>query len=380
MPVYTICCSVTVAILFAALTGCDNTSVPDSSQPSTKVNQVDSRELELFRFEGICDGSAVVQLPNKNLLVAYDEENTLYEFSASGGAILNEYPYGRPPVATSAVHNPEVDVEGAVAVKPYLWWVGSHGNDGRGRPAPNRQQLFRAIVSADSAGQTRVEVLKETFDLLPTLLTQGKAAGLLNESMLKRKPKKGGINIEGLSVLDNGNLLLGLRSPLTDQIVATQIAAKKKSAGDDTPDAVAHRAGSAIAAEVDVSALPPRVTGFHLLDLDNRGIRDLYATDTGFVVIAGDVASGGRFSIYRWAPGSQPRRLLDLPAHFNAEAIIKVQGHWLVFSDDGKVKRHEESAADGDRQCDAIRRNNPMANRHPSVFFRALVLNEQLLQ
>jgi len=62
-------------------------------------------------------------------------------------------------------------------------------------------------------------------------------------------------------------------------------------------------------------------------------------------------------------PDTDPVRLYDLPPHFNAEALVDIGRHWLVLSDDGKVKRSDESAADGVRSCDSIRRKNPLAEK-----------------
>ncbi len=327
---------------------------PNSTEPgSPEIPTVTTQSsASVIRFNGVCDGSAAVLLPNDNLLVAYDEQNTLFEFSSSGGHLLQEHDYSKALNSKS-----EVDVEAAVVVGQHIWWIGSHGNDGSGEQAVSRQQLFKTTVLVSTDGQITVEVEGESIDLLPVLLRQGISAGLLDQSQKNKKPKKGGINIEGLSVLENGNLLLGLRSPLT---------------GDDT--------GNAIIAQVDLSATQPTIVRFYNLDLGNRGIRDIQAFENGFLLIAGDVDSGGDFSIYRWEADAKPQRIFDLPAHFNAEALVYTGKQWLVLSDDGKVKRHDESAKDGDRRCDSIRRKNPLAAQHPSVFFRALVVDRQMLR
>jgi len=338
---------VVVWITVSFLAGCDS-SPAQSASPEVQTPSSTS----IIRFNGICDGSAVVQLSNGNLLFAYDEQNTLFEFSPTGGRPVREHDYGNALGSES-----EVDVEGAVLVHQHIWWIGSHGNDGSGNRALSRQQLFRTEVVIDSNNQSRVEVVGESVDLLPILLQHGIAAGLFKPSQSKKQSKKGGINIEGLSVTVNDNLLLGLRSPL--------------SSGD---------VGDAIVAQIDLVQEPPTIVRFHRLELGDRGIRDIQATADGYLLIAGKVDRGGTFSIYRWAPDSKPVWLLDLPDHFNAEALVDTGEHWLVVSDDGKVKRSDESAADGDRRCDKIRRKNPLAGKHPSVFFRAMGIDRQSLQ
>ncbi len=348
-----------MAMMIWLLIGCDTAPVPDVT------TKVDSRGLhsntKVVRFSGICDGSAVVRLPNSNLLFAYDELNSLFEFAPTGGAALREYDYGSALDVKS-----EVDVEAAVLVGEYIWWIGSHGNDGDGNRALSRQHLFRTPVVGEDYTEadaeetngvvTRLQIdVLDSINLLALLYKQGSAAGLLNDDQLHLKPKKGGINIEGLSVMDNGDLLLGLRSPLS-------------------------AAADALVVQIELGSKAPRVVRFYKLDLDGRGIRDLKASNDAYLLIAGNVDNGGEYSIYRWMPGAASDRLFDLPAHFNAEALVDLGQSWLVLSDDGKVKRSDESAADGSRSCDTIRRKNPLAERHPSVFFRALVLDHQTLQ
>ena len=324
----------------SVVTACDTPPAANSKQ-SEIPNANSPGSNNILRFNGVCDGSAAVLLSNDNLLVAYDEQNALFEFSSGGGNPLREHGY-----AKALGIKPEVDVEAAAVIDEHIWWIGSHGNDGDGNQALSRQQLFKTLVRFDADLQSRVEVVAGSIDLLPVLLRQGIPAGLIDRSQKKRKPKKGGINIEGLSAMENGNLLVGLRSPLT---------------GGDS--------GNAIIAQVDLSASQPTVVRFYTLDLGNRGVRDIQTSENGFLLMAGDVDSGGEFSIYRWGPAAKPERLLDLPAHFNAEALVYTGKQWLVMSDDGKVKRSDKSAKDEDRRCDSIRRKNPLADQHPSVFF-----------
>ncbi len=42
-----------------------------------------------------------------------------------------------------------------------------------------------------------------------------------------------------------------------------------------------------------------------------------------------------------------------------------------MLSDNGKDKRADEEADDGDRSCDKIRRKNSRGENHPNVFFEA---------
>ena len=91
-------------------------------------------------LHGICDGSAAVSVEG-GLVVAYDEDTTLYGFDADGRAL------GSLPLreALSLPSDAELDLEGAARDGQRTWWVGSHGLDGSGEPAPNRRVLFAMI-------------------------------------------------------------------------------------------------------------------------------------------------------------------------------------------------------------------------------------------
>ncbi len=245
------------------------------------------------------------------------------------------YPYG----TLLGIDDDEVDVEAAVQVEDGVWWIGSHGLDGDGDIAPNRSLLFKTALSDID----KLLVLEVVRDLSGKVVDAAKSRKYFSKKTLKALPKEGGVNIEGLAALPNGSLLLGLRSPLTDGLT-----------------------GDAIVIHLLKDEKEFQVKEFYTLDLGNRGIRDIQATDNGFVVIAGDVASGGVFALYEWNINGATKVLSHFKGGLNPEALVIFSDHWLVFSDDGKVRRGDATS------CDKLA--DSAAENDKNVFFRAFRL------
>ena len=103
-----------------------------------------------------------------------------------------------------------MDLEGATLVDHKIWWIGSHGRDGKGNNAPNRKALFATNIPAPDLSD--LEILDGPIDLISTLLAADQVQPILTQAVQARKPKEGGINIEGLSRHQEAGLLLGFRS------------------------------------------------------------------------------------------------------------------------------------------------------------------------
>ncbi len=303
-------------------------------------------------YQGICDGSAAVRLDGNKLLVAYDEVNSLFLFNAKGGSVQQTFELGE---ILQLPDNREMDLEAAVVQGDEVWWMGSHGLDGDANSAPNRRVLFKTtlpgISDADSAAnqglQTAelqsIELIEGPYDLGELLLD------ITGSSAAKLAPKKGGLNIEGISLTAGGDLLIALRSPLT-----------KGLAGDATILQIAKQRQSYQLVEA------------HRLSLGDRGIRDIAFSGDGYYLIAGEVKSGGDFSVYHWQVTGELKEVFAIPHGFNAEALVDMGQYWLVLSDDGKVKRKDREASDGDRICDKIIGKNSHGHANENVYFRGL--------
>lgn len=295
-------------------------------------------------FHGICDGSAAVRLDTDTLLVAYDESNTLFSYDLWGGSPLAHQDMGD---MLRLEDDGEMDLEAVARQDDQLWWIGSHGRDGKGKDAPNRKVLFATNIPTSNLDD--IEIRAGPMDLTDVLLAHSHVAAVLTSDVLARKPKKGGLNIEGLAAHPQGGLLVGFRSPLS------------KSDG---------LKGNAWVVHLDRVGETFKVQQLHELDLDNRGIRDIVRNDSHYVIIAGPVSPGGPFALYRWDGQNEPTQMDSEPFDdLNLEAIVPLKRQWLVLSDDGKVKRPDK---DKKRKCDKIRKKR--GEKHKSVHFRAWVV------
>ena len=223
-----------------------------------------------------------------------------------------------------------------------IWWAGSHGLDSDADPAPNRELLFKTNIPAAASDNIALRAGPFSLsDVINQSIQQAAEAGEFSTLA----PKKGGINIEGMSVTGDGDLLVALRSPLSKGMV-----------------------GDALVLQMAFDDGKFELAASYQLDLNDRGIRDLVTSDNGYLLIAGDIDSGGEFSIFEWKPQGKISKLLDLPADFNAEALIDMGDRWLVLSDDGKVERRK------DKSCDKLLKKNPARNSD-RIYFRGLVFS-----
>jgi len=313
-------------------------------------------------YQGICDGSAAVRLGSDKLLVAYDEMNSLFVFDADGGSVQHSIELGK---LLQLPDDKEMDLEAAVLDGSGVWWIGSHGLDSDADAVPNRRVLFKTSLPDDSSVDTGSDETERALQAITLQEGPYDLGELLFEftgdGAAKLAPKKGGLNIEGISVTMGGDLLIALRSPLTNRL-----------------------AGDAIILQLTKQRESFGLVNSYQLSLGDRGIRDLVISDDGYYLIAGTVKSGGDFSVFRWQlPNEQANQQANeleevfiIPHDFNAEGLVNMGQHWLVLSDDGKVKRKDREASDGDRICDQILRKNSGGHKHKNVYFRAIKFTE----
>lgn len=348
-------------ILLVCMAACTDSQEPrvssDASQEKEAAQSVAETEAiatgaqrsgDSIIFKGICDGSAAVNLGRDTILVAYDELNTLFAFSKSGGM-----PTARVDLAAllNLKTSDEIDIEAATVSAERIWWLGSHSLDSSGNEAPNRRMLFATNIPSQDLGD--LQLVAGPVDLTDILLNSAEVAQVLTATARERPPKKGGISIEGLATSTHGGLMLGFRSPLS---------------GDDGM--------SRKALLVDIS---PRGDTFEvqrarLLDLGDRGVRAIVNDGSGYLITAGHAGSGGKFALYAWSGDATPAQQTMSLEGLNAEGLVDMDGHWLVLSDDGTMKREDDEADDGKQRCDRIRQKNRLGEAHPGVFFRARMI------
>jgi hypothetical protein len=197
----------------------------------------------------------------------------------------------------------ELDAEGAAFANGFFYVIGSHGRprheDEEAKEAKNRaksqasRQLFRVrfdLSAVDGDGRlTGGAEIKPSTALSEFIKKQPELA-----SSFDRALSDNGLTIEGVAVRDD-RLYAGMRGPVLDD-------------------------GKAAILSVPLAALfdgQPAEAKLHRLDLDKRrGVRDLAAFETGFLVLAGpenDPENGkidrGDYAVYWW-DGHAPARLL----------------------------------------------------------------------
>ena len=159
-----------------------------------------------------------------------------------------------------------------------------------------------------------------------------------------------------MAVSPDGQLIIGFRSPLTN-------------AGG--------LSGNALIVRMDLAMgdFNMSVASAVELNLNGRGIRDIVRHGNTYSILAGAVSNGGTPAFYKWDGAGFLQNLpVDGIKKLNPEALVKLDDGWLIISDDGKQKRADNNAKDGNRTCDKIRKKNPQHALHENVYFRGITL------
>ena len=272
---------------------------------------------------GACDASGAVAVGPGTFVVASDEDNVLRVYgpndaSPQPGAIDVSAFLGLKP------GGPEADLEGATRIGDVIYWITSHGADGKGRPRPSGRRLFATQVAVVN-GRAQLTPLGAPYELLvqdfigdPELQPFGLKAAA------KRAPKTpNALNIEGLTATPAGGLLIGFRNPIP-QGKALVVPL------DNPRDVVMGKAKAKLGAPI-------------LLSLAGFGIRSIeYAAARGeYLIVAGPDGVVGPFHLYRWS-GSKDDAPIEVPGvsftGLQPEALIVYpeDAHTIeILSDDG---------------------------------------------
>lgn len=268
------------------------------------------------------DASAAAALDTTRFVVADDESNVLRVFDR-----------GRPglPVATVDLTGflavtdkaPETDIEGAVRVGDRIYWITSHARNANGKERPNRQRFFATRITTDSAGPSLEPLGKPYRGLLDDLLGDPRLARFDLASASQKAPKQpGAFNIEGLTAMPDGGLLIGFRNPIPG--------------------------GSALLVpmtnpETVIGGAPPKFGDPILLDLGGLGVRAISFERDRYVIIAGPFNGEGACHLYQWrGPGHAPIQVDTV--HFDGfkpeAALLSAEADGLrceIISDDGTL-------------------------------------------
>lgn len=294
-------------------------------------------------YNGMCDASAAIAIDDAHFLVAGDEEDVLRLYRNDG---LKNTPVG--PGFDLAFElrtdlDRESDIEGAARIGDRVYWITSHGRDGKGKFRENRYRLFATDVTGTSSALTltwvgrydkliqdmlqkdswekpNTDQTKETIELLE------KATKLDKKEVPKRAPKEKGLNIEALAALPDGSgLLIGFRNPIPED-KALVIPLKNPAA--------------LVAGKETVAQFGQP----YYFDLDKLGLRAMaYCPKIeAFLLVAGPPGDKGSFKLFKWD------RTLEAPPVFirdlrskkglNPEAVV-------IYSDCSQIQiLHDEGS------------------------------------
>jgi len=283
---------------------------------------------------GACDASGAVAVGPGTFVVASDEDSVLRVYGPDDaqpqpgaldvGAFLGLKSGG-----------PEADLEGATRIGDVIYWITSHGADGKGRPRPSGRRLFATQVAVvDGRAQftpvgTPYEMLVQDFIADPGLEPFGLKAAA------KRAPKTpNALNIEGLTATPEGGLLIGFRNPIPQGKALVVPLLNPK-------DVVMGSAKAKLGAPI-------------LLSLAGLGIRSIeYSAGRGeYLIVAGPDGVIGPFHLYRWT-GSKGDTPVEVPgvsfAGLQPEALIVYPDNANtieILSDDGTRDIHGVACKD----------------------------------
>lgn len=318
-------------------------------------------------LQGMCDASAVLKIGSQFLVLDDEDQKTtylrLFDFSKGGTPVL------APALPTEALQidprHPELDFEGLAQIGDVYFAIASHSRSNEFKPRDSRKNLvaFRWQPNPNEP----IEVLGSLTTLLPALQAKFDATPSIGISKIdpvrdpKQKDGDGGLSIEGISAMPNGNLLIGLRSPTN-------------------PAANMQRPRQAIAVELvnplqSVTTRNATLGNVYLWQFEGAGIRDLAydAAQRRVLILSGPPGAGGPFKLWTWNGdrAAQPSQAQDLTndelvsqilADGSAPEGLTLDGNriWLVF-DEGK--RHVFP-----RTCKDLPASNPQKT------FRAIAL------
>jgi hypothetical protein len=288
-------------------------------------------------YHGEGDASGAVAITSSLFVVADDEDNVLRLYSNdTGGAPIKLFDCNAfLEVRGKSI---EADLEAGARVGDRAFWIGSHGRNKNGKERPNRCRFFATDISMAGGEVTLTPVGKPYKGLLDDLIRDARFEQFHFAAAARLMPKRAGaLNIEGLSAMPEGHLLIGFRNPIPE--------GKALLIPLLNPNEVI---------EGKTALFDPAIQ----LDLGGLGIRDIAFYEGTYVISAGPYDGGGPFRFYRWAgAGTQPEQIfVDDLGDYHPEAII-------IYPEKG-LREMQILSDDGKRESNGIsNRNLPMSQR-----------------
>ena len=270
---------------------------------------------EDFIYRGMCDASAAAALDAHHFVVANDERNQLKVYKR-GIADPVDCVDLAPFLGTTK--KKESDLEGAATIGNRIYWISSHGRNGKGEEEERRYRFF---ATEAHKGKPWVEPVGTPYaGMLDDLIAADALKPYKLAEAASRAPKlDGGFNIEGLAATPEGDLLIGLRNPAP--------AGKALVVHLRNPADVIEGAKAQFGQVAE-------------LDLGGRAIRSIELVGLAYMIVAGPTGKTGDFALYRWsgAAGEAPLELGHVDFRdARPEALFAIPGTHMVqiLSDDG---------------------------------------------
>ncbi len=308
------------------------------------INNASAASLsEPVTFWGMCDASAAVALNDDAFAVANDEDNLLriYRLSQPGPPAST---HSLNPLLTGKRKAPETDLEGMARLGDRIFCISSHGRNATGKAAPYRHRLFAFEIRQTNSTIAIVPSGKPYTNLVQDLIREPRLAEFRLEESAKLAPKTpGGLNIEALTDLTDGRLLIGFRNPVPNgKALAIPLL---------NPVAV-------------VSGSQPKFGDPLLLDLGGLGFRGIGSAGRSHYIMAGPIDRQEDCRLFVWdgiAAKPSPVEGIALSG-LSLEGICfhdsGTRPDFLMLSDDGALQVRGEdckSLPEAERRFRAFR-------------------------
>jgi hypothetical protein len=295
---------------------------------------------DIIEYRGVCDASAAVALDESHFVVGNDEDNDLRVYRLGKAEAVARIPLN--DFARPERKHPEMDIEAAATIGKRIYWITSHGANGKGKHRASRHRLFATDMRNGGPVPTLTPVGRAYEGLLDDMVRAPVLAPYRLEDAAGIAPKEaGGLNIEGLAATPQGTLLIGFRNPVTrGKALVVELA---------NPAAV-------------ITGTRGKIGRVTELDLGGLGIRAMDSAPDGYRIIAGPPGGGRPFRLYAWRGGDdKPKALAGVDfGRLHPEALFTTPtGQHVALSDDGTRNMDR-------REC----KNLPSAEQR----FRALAL------
>ncbi|MBT3289715.1 MAG: DUF3616 domain-containing protein, partial [Victivallales bacterium] len=337
-----------------------NVKVTDGAGSSTYVVRYAASAAALNpagpRFHtGVSDVSAATAIDANTMLVASDEDRSLWLYHRSSSGLHAKGIDTAPWLALTSSR--ETDIEGCARDGARAYWIGSHGNNSSGKYRDNRCRLFATTISGtgDQASAAKVGWygnLRVDLIAWDKGNVHGKGAnyyGLEASTAIGIEPKRDdGFNIEGLAMgADSSTVYVGFRAPIVP-------------ANDRTKALIVPVTNVQALVSSSPSAGPATFGPPIELNLGGRGVRSMARTTSGgYIIVAGPTTnatgiSPSDFRLYSWsgnplaAPALLQNDLTGLSTGGSFEAIVEpvggVGGTIQLLNDNGTTDWYGDKA------------------------------------